>query len=282
MSKLVKKLHAIDKKVKRKIGLKFVHKIERGGRRLFRKVWANPIGRIVISAALIFVGGAALGQWSWTGQAAGAAAGTAGGGFSTATGAELAAGFNATAGTGVGSVLAPSAASSGSLMAAATAPTVVGTGSVLAPAATTAATAATTSGVSGIVQTITDAAKGFGTYAAKNKLLVGAGMMMAGQMLTPTEAEQQREMQKDYWKNMNVGGIDVGLTGGGNSSLLYRSTREPVYESGVLRRPPPREPFSAGRAPRQVADTGYAKGGLIGSRLTGTPEVEINRGGVST
>lgn len=238
--KVIKKVRKFGDKIDKKIN-PLMGKVHKLFRRTMKKVWNNPIGRVVLIAAAVFVGGWALGAWSPSGMFGAGAGGGVGGGIGGGAGGAaltetpvlnpaLIAGGGAQTGStiaatstfnpalaGIGTSAASTggsaaagtalASSSGSALANAALPTAESAFSGVIPA-TTPSVAST--GVGGIVNAIKSAATGFGNWTSQNQLLAGMAMQGIGTALTPTPAEEAQKAQRRYWDNLNVGGLSLG------------------------------------------------------------------------
>lgn len=212
----------------------FLKKIFKGVGKIFRKVVKSPLFKVVMLAAAIYTGGAAMGAWGGGGGAAaaggaaagGAAAGTAAG-TSTAAAASAGAADAGLAGAATEAGTAAGAAGAAEGVAAASVPeisTAAGAaGGTAIPAATTAANTAATNGF------LNNAIKGVGSYVEKNPMASAMMFNAASSALSPDEMDVMREQERirrDRYKNMYVPG-SVGASG--TSQPLYYENGQPVY-----------------------------------------------------
>ncbi len=172
--------------------VKGVKNIFKGVGKVVKKVWKgvkkfakSKIGKVVIAAALIYAGGAAIGAW-------GGSAGT------TA----------ATTATELASSTIPAAATTATETAAA----LEGAGSIAGGMSTAAETAAALEGATaaatpGLVSQVGSAVTGAGKWMAANPMATMVGGQMLSAATTPSEAETYAEMEAERRKNSNIAGV---------------------------------------------------------------------------
>jgi hypothetical protein len=220
---------------------KAVKGIVGGVAKAFKAVTKSDLGKMLILAATVYFGGAALGYWN--------------SGFAAVDGALVA----SQASLGSGIAASPAAALSGTEAAIASqaapgtiaATNIVPGAAAIAPAAVApsiapAALAQAAPGVSGAVSNagiISNAIKGTGAFVKANPLVSAMGLNAISSMMGPDEqdlADQAEEQRKarlaGQQQNLLVGGVDVGLKPG--DKTLYDSQGNPVYDpgGGLIRR----------------------------------------------
>lgn len=260
MSKIVKTF-----KKAAKIGLGFLNKVKDkldGG---FMKVYNNPIGRVVITVAAIYLGGWALGAWggpsTWFASGVAPAATTAAGGAAptiapvvtySVNGVQYAntvGGIAQAVGSGTVAQAVAASKAAGAANAASGASTVNGVpvvesagtpgpaaGSPVAPAGgggtVNAVQPTSNNAVNSIAQRVRDASKAAFQFTKENQLLTSTGLMMAGQLLQPSADELQQKAQERYWNNLQgVGDINLGISPGGERRKLLTLEGQPVFDA---------------------------------------------------
>lgn len=247
MSKIIKKANELRKKS------------WNSTKKAFRKVASSTIGKIILVAAAIWLGGAALGAWN-SGIGAVDGALVAGGSGGAATGATLAPGGGVlapSAGGGAAAVI-PASQTAGQALASSVMPSAVGgTGQSLAGSAAAtqgasvaaaAPSATPTSGVmlpgglgaasetgaavakKGLISKMMTPVGKMATWAADNPIPSMMIMNGIGNALSPDaidlakqQEEQDAETRRRWEENLQVGNVDLG----------FRSTRQPLlYQSG--------------------------------------------------
>ncbi len=244
---------------------KGLKKLWKGVTKVFKKVWDSKIGRVVLIAAAIFVGGAYLGMWqpglfgggglgtaaSAGGQTAALAAGTqpvaAGAAAAEATGAAAKIGAVAGAAPDYSAITAAAQQAGGG--AAAVAP---GTAAATEAAGTAVAStapdyAALTAGLSdtktavGIVERIKGLASGVSKFIGKNPELSLMGAAAAAGALSPDPAEQERKFQNRLRqrRERNLDTSNISLSGLPSSNQpLARPGGESVFDDRGFRPSP--------------------------------------------
>jgi len=233
MSKLVKGLKKIRKK------------IIKGLKTGFRSITKSTIGKVLMFAATVYLGGAALGAWnspfsSINGALAGGQA-AAGAGAEVAAGAEAAAAVAPTTGQ-VGSMLGVEGSVADVMTQTALAEGVpaaaVGPGGSMAVAERVGGnlaqgylekTGAQKAGGS-LFEKAIGATKSVGKFANENKLLTAMGINAVSGAVAAREAEQaEREERRRMQRNLSVGNIDLGISPGGHRAaqpgLVSRNIR---------------------------------------------------------
>ncbi len=234
-------------------------------KKIFRKVASTTIGKVVLVAAAIWLGGAALGAWNsgiaavdgaFVGGAAGAggaatttgAASTIGTTGAAASNAAAAASIPAgietltvtaapTAGMGaVGNTIAAGGAAAAAAPSAAStvtaAPTQLPASTApVTPDTTALDTLATNSSSKGLISKLMDPVSKMATWAGDNPIPALIAAKGVGAMLTPDPVEAQleaeEETRKRWEENMAVGNINLGFAP--NQNPLTYTDGTPVY-----------------------------------------------------
>jgi len=217
MSKIVK---AVKKGIK---------KIAKGIRTGFRSIRKSTIGKVLMFAAAVYLGGAAFGAWqspfaSINGafvQGAAQGAGAAGGGLADAavaatgqTAAEVAAvqSGTAAAGVGAGNLVSPAVTHGLSAGQAAS------TANMVNPSIAHGIAEAGAQQGTGILNTAMEGAKKYGTkaleFAKDNKSLTAMGLSAISSAVQGEEARKQAEKQRKREEDAMLAGgsIDLGLS----------------------------------------------------------------------
>lgn len=235
-------------------------KLLKGASKVFKKVWNSKIGRIVIIAAAVYFGGAALGYWNSPIAAInGSLANTPLVGANARAATTAAAGPGA-AGGGAG-VAAPEALSSASL----------GTGSAGAGIVENAAeqslksylstNLAGSAGEPGIIGKVLSGVGKVGSWMSKNQLVTAVGLSGLANALTPSEIEEAEDARRDRVREMNqrmsdIGSINIGISPVDRSSRPVQqvASAAPV-QSAQLSAPAPAPQMAPSQpaAPVQVA-----------------------------
>ena len=209
---------------------KAVSKVWKGVKKVFKEVVSSKIGKIILIAAAIYMGGVAMGAWGGggtAGAAVGAEAGVVAGTEMAAADDALAAEIAATdsvvaAGSGgvfTGTAAAPTA---GQVAAAEVAAPTAFSGGAAAPATGGEAAAAEVTASNAFAPTVTKEVakesmlKGLGTWVSENPGLAMMGGMAMSSAFTPdpNEALIKEEKRKEAArnKNLDVSGVKVGMT----------------------------------------------------------------------
>lgn len=231
-------------KVAKGIG-KAVKGIVKGVKKVFKKITSSKLGRGLLIAATIYLGGAALGAWQvpssvpfsgsinnafiGTGESAATAAvgeGVAG----TAVEAAAAGGAPVVESIGVTASGVPSSSLPTSVLGGG----VVTPASAAAPVATGEAVAAGSNMTQSIVGRLLGGAQKAAGWAADNPIPAAMGLNAAAKAFSPDALDLQNEVykreddeRKRREKNMNVAGIDLGVASSGEA--LSYSDGTPVY-----------------------------------------------------
>lgn len=228
----------------------FFKKLFKGVKKAFKKIVKSDLFKVVLIAAAIYTGGAALGAWGGAAGAGGAAGGVAGAAGSAAGGA---AGAGAATGAATGVAGAGSGAVAGATTGAATGAT---TGAVTG--ATTGAATGVGSGIGatgggvagttalpeivmtetakkGILSSAMQGAKSVGTFIEANPKASAMMMNAASSAMSPDETEileEQERIRRERYQNMVVPG-SVGASA--SKQPLYYVDGRPVYDSqGII------------------------------------------------
>ena len=221
----------------------------------FKKFAKSKVGKVVLGAALIYVGGAALGAWKAAGPLAkingvlraGSAAGTAAAGSAAGTAAAGSAAMPA----GIEAITVTGKAAGSSML-----PSVAGGAALAAPTLKTAAPQLVPEGMSpvGPQPAASPEPQGFISkimnskavkfvdqhpYASAMMLNAGASAMSPDQIdimreqqdlqLATEEQDRQRRLA-----NLNISGVNVGGGQVSSGPLRYASTGQPVFRSGFI------------------------------------------------
>ncbi len=226
MSKVAKKIGGAVKDFAESV-VGGVKKIFEGVKKVFKKVWESPIGKIILIAGAIYLGGAALGAWSSpfasiNGALAGGAGetvlgGAAAGDTLAAGAAEAASGAAAAGGAAEGAALTAAGGDAVLAANAANAASVASGVGAQTAAASAASQAAANIGIidkvlAGIGK-VAGSGSAVGKFAADNPLLAYAGMQGLAGAFTKSDAEIAEEAMRDRrnWiaANTNTKDIDV-------------------------------------------------------------------------
>jgi hypothetical protein len=181
---------------------------------------SSKLGKVLIGAAAIYFGGAALGAW---GGGSAAATSTAATQLASTTIPTAAAG-TAAAGTAATAAELGTLASSGLTGASA--------GSLATGMGNLAVTGAGTAANTGLMSQIASGASAAAKYAAANPAVTLAGGQVASSLFAPSQAQTAEEMEELRRKNSNIAG--VGYDGSGSPINLSLSQRA---QQGDLRAP---------------------------------------------
>lgn len=241
-------------------------KVIKGVGKVIKKIVKSKAFKIVLIAAAIYLGGAALGAWNTPfasvngafvggGTTAGAGSGAAIGASTTSAAAgganatALAGGASTTAGFSAGGVTStvagnalPAAANAG-FTAGGVSSTVAGTGSVVAPGVAAGTVATTTAGAAGtaVAKTgiISQMMSGGLKFAADNP--IPAAMMVSGiaGAGSPDEIDLMREQQKRNDEDRerreeNTDVSDITMPKYRQAELSYNSTGQDVFNGGLI------------------------------------------------
>ncbi len=244
---------------------KGVSKLWKGIKKVVKKVWKSKIGKIVLIAAAIYLGGWALGAWSGPGGAGGLLGGEGLLGGSGATSTLTTAAPGITPSVTVGGVTqgasvamaAPAIAPTGAI-GGGPAGTVGGLVPSTAPATPAVATAPSapvaaapdyaaltrpeaisggSSSAGAIVRTIQNLGGGLVDFAKTpgGGLVAAMGISgIAGGFGAAAEQDAIDEERRRRERNMLVGNIDLGVKPSGRP-LRRLSTGEPVFKNGIIR-----------------------------------------------
>lgn len=197
--------------------------------RAVKKVASSKLGKVLLAAATIYVGGAALGAWKAAGPLA------------KVNGILRAGGAAANAGA---------AGSAGASAAASTATAFPAAANTAAGLTKSAIGAATQEGakkgiISAMMEGAGSAAASVGKAAIANPIPTAMVMQGAASMAAPDEIDIAREQDAMRLKeeerrraiadqNMQVGSIDMGRTTGPTPPMQWRSTGQSVFGSGII------------------------------------------------
>ena len=235
MSKILKKIKDVANPIgdftKKVLGVvdPIGKRIANGLKKVFHKVWENPIGKVVIIAVAVYFTGGLAGWWKtpFTGAAGGAVAGAApvaGASAPAVTGGALSGGAgNATllGGTASGA----GAATSGEILAGAGLNANFGlatTAELGGYGAATGAGAAVGGGVGsgaaaggGILGKVMSTVKAVGSFAAENQVLTAMALSGVSSAMQPDPYEAyekaEKERRKLWERNTAVQDIDIGI-----------------------------------------------------------------------
>lgn len=276
MSKVVKGIGKAVKGVVKGVG-KAVKGIVKGVGKVFDKVFGSDFGKILLAGGALFLGGAAMGWWQgpgWLGGGAAAGAEGASTAQAVAAGADVAgktvAAAEGAAAAGGASSLAPvtvegaratttlaaaqggGAAAGGAAGGASAAQQVAqGAGSAakispttgaLQPVAGPTATIESAKSAGSIFKSVRDMVGGVGSWAKDNPLLAASSLSFLGGALSPTDMDQrldyERDLREEQQRNLNVGGIDVGILDRPEVERTFTPTNERrANEANLVRSP---------------------------------------------
>lgn len=287
MSKVAKKIGGAVKDFAESV-VGGVKKIFEGVKKVFKKVWESPIGKIILIAGAVYLGGAALGAWSSpfssiNGALVGGAGETTLGG--AAAGDTLAAGAAEAAATGAEGATLTAAGGDAALAAnaanAATAASGIGAETAAAGAASqAAANVGIIDKVLAGIGKVAGSGSAVGKFAADNPLLAYAGMQGLAGAFTKSDAEIAEEAMRDRrnWitENTNTKDIDVMIHSNREAQRRAESLAAPgTPQAAAVDRPgytPPTIQPNAPATPQQPAYQDIApdqpnSAGIIAQRL---------------
>jgi len=249
-----------------------VKSVVRGVKKVFKEVTRSKVGRAMLVAGAIYLGGAALGAWNspfqslngvLAGGAGGGGSGTAaslieGGttaaaptGFTPATAATTMPGAGGTINTaaiGAPSAAAPAAAAPGGFTASTAGSTMQGAGGTInlssLGSTAAAAPAPTASASPGMIQSIMTGAKKTGEWAQRNPIPAVMGLNAIASATSPDEIDMLREEDRLIQRredeererrnrNLDIAGIDLGVRPSGRP--LTDMQGNPIWtETGMI------------------------------------------------
>ena len=196
-------------------------KIFKGIGKAFKKIWKSPFGKILMIAAAVYTGGAALAAWAGTATSFGAALaapGTALGGFGAAAskvwgGIAGLAGGGAAAGAGAGAGAGASGFGAALAETSAAAASAAGAAAPVASTATGVAAGAGSAGglggvLKGVGSSVLNAGKGLTGWARNNPVMALVGAQSIGGMLSAAGQEKDaRKAAEGYSDAMDEEGM---------------------------------------------------------------------------
>lgn len=236
--------------------VKAVKGIFKGIKKVFKKITSSTIGKVLLAAATIYLGGAAFGMWETPFASVNGAFVSGTKAAATAAGTDVSALPIFTEGTGIAGTSGAAGASTGLAPGAvageigsAAIPTTAGTSSMLAP------TAASESLLAGVPGTIPGAATGATTtggalskigagigkvakFAGEHPLATTMGLSAIASGLGPDEEDLLSLQDKLKQKRIDsaysgIGEINLGVSAG-DDKRLKDTEGTPIYEGGSI------------------------------------------------